>query len=214
MAVGRVKVRKNGAWQDATVKVYKSGAWQEAKIYQRKDGTWIDRSTQTYTKTWTSTWTQTYRESGTKRTDYRAEKICQGEYLSDPWGIMRSLIGFNSSAIQTELSGATISKVQLYLKNEHWYYVAGGTVYIGYHNHSSKPTTFSHSAYGKKTEKYTARGQGKWITLPNALAEGIRDGKYKGISVFANSGSGSYYGIFSGANDGSNAPKLKITYKK
>ncbi|MCP1324283.1 MULTISPECIES: hypothetical protein [Bacillus] len=171
-------------------------------------------TSQTYTKTWGCTFTQTYREKGTKRTDYRSQKICQGRYVYEPWGIMRSLIGFDDGArIRNELQGARIDKVELYLQNEHWYYYAGGTVVAGFHNHSWKPDTFSHSEYGKAYQKFYDRGTAGWVNLPVALGYGIRDGYYKGVSIFANTGAGEYYGIFNGYGDWG-APQLKITYTK
>jgi len=213
--LGRIKQWRNGQWQDVSVKQYRNGQWVEVDVKQWRNGKWENLTSQQYTKTWDCIWTQTYRKSGTKRTDYRAEKLCQGQYVTEPWGIMRSLCGFDDgSRIRNELAGAKIIDVKLYLYAEHWYYYSGGTVYIGYHNHSSKPDTFSESKYRAVTATYSARGQGKWIDLPNSFAEGIRDGDYKGISIFANSTSMNYYGIFSGVHDGNNKPKLKITYEK
>jgi hypothetical protein len=125
---------------------------------------------------------------------------------------MRSLCGFGN--IQSVLAGSVIKDVKLYLRNEHWYYNSGGTAVIGVHNHTSEPSTFSHTAYGTKTQSFSSRGQALWIDMPNVVGNGLRDGNYKGISIFANSTSMSYYGVFYGAGDGSSRPKLKITYEK
>ncbi|MGR5954224.1 hypothetical protein ACT7DP_30130 [Bacillus paranthracis] len=160
-----------------------------------------------------ASWTQTYRQTGSRRTDYRADKLVQGYYgEAEPWGLQRSLCGFGD--IKSKLAGARIKKVELYLYAEHWWYYAGGTAVIGYHNHSNEPDYFGHSVYGAKYQRFTSRGQGMWIDMPIALGEGIRDGYYKGISIFADSYSRDYYGVFSGAWDGGNAPRLKITYEK
>ena len=207
-----LKVRKGGSWVDIKPKKRTSSGWVDADVYKRVNGKWVKMSSRKFTKTYNATWTQTYREAGTKRTDYRSEKLCQGRYVLEPWGVMRSLIGFGS--VVNDLKGATINKVELYLRNEHWYYYAGGTAVLGYHNHSVRPTKFSHSKSGAVKQKYTARGQAKWITLPNAFGNGLRDKKYRGVSVFINSTNMGYYGIFYGAKDGSNKPKLKITYTK
>lgn len=197
---------------DINPKRWSGSSWVNAEAYKWDGSKWVNMTSQKYTTTWDATWTQTYRENGTKRTDYRSSKLCQGEYLSDPWGLMRSLCGFGD--IASTLAGSVINDVQLYLKNEHWYYYAGGKAVIGYHNHSSEPTNFSHSKYGAKTESFSARGQARWIDMPNALAEGIRDGDYKGVSLYSSSNNMNYYGIFYGAGDGSSKPKLKITYTK
>ncbi len=207
-----IKVRANNKWVDIKPRKRTSSGWVDVDVYKRSGGAWVKISTQKYTKTYNSTWTQTYRQAGTKRTDYRAEKLCQGRYVHEPWGIMRSLIGFGS--MSSDLSGATINKVELYLRNEHWYYYAGGTVSLGYHNHAVRPTRFSHSVSGVTKQKYTSRGQAKWITLPNALGNGLRDKRYRGVSIFQNTTNMNYYGVFYGAKDGSNRPKLKVTYTK
>ncbi|KDN91326.1 hypothetical protein MF621_004134 (plasmid) [Bacillus velezensis] len=207
-----VKKRSSSGWSDVPVKVRKNGEWVDVDVYKRQDGKWVKITSQKYTQTWEATWSQTYRESGTKRTDYRSEKLCQGRYVVEPWGIMRSLVGFPD--MNSTLYGAKIEDVKIYLKNEHWYYQSGGKVVLGYHDHSSKPNTFSHSKYGVKTEAYSSRGQAKWIDMPNSFGEGLRDGYYEGFSIYANTTSMNYYGVFSGANDGSSRPKIKITYTK
>ncbi|MGP0689815.1 hypothetical protein ACW5UC_25035 [Priestia aryabhattai] len=193
-------------------KVYKDGQWVDVDAYKYQDGEWVNMTSQTYTKTFEATWTQSYRDTNEKRSDWKAGKLCQGEYVQEPWGIQRSLCGFGD--IKSELAGAKILDVELYLKNQHWYYYAGGKAVIGYHNHASEPSMFSYSKYGAVTEEFSSRGQAKWIQMPKSFGEGIRDGDYKGISLFANTTNLSYYGYFYGVADGSSKPKLKITYSK
>ncbi len=213
--MGFIKKYDDSSMVDVPIKKWDSSAWVEPEVKKWDGSKWVVLNQQSYTKTWNTTWTQTYRESGTKRTDDRGGKICQGQYASEPWGIMRSLIGFdNGTTIHDELAGAKITDVKLYLKNEHWYYNSGGTVVLGYHNHSTEPDTFSHSNYDQKRQAYSARGQAQWIDMPLRLGEGIRDGNYKGVSVYINSTSMNYYGIFYGNSDGSYQPQLKITYIK
>jgi hypothetical protein len=210
--LGSLKRYNGSSWVDIQPKRWNGSSWVDVEVYRYDGNSWVKMTSQQFVTTWESTWTQTYRESGTKRTDYRAEKLCQGQYVSNPWGIMRSLAGFPS--MTSELAGARIDKIEIYLRNEHWYYTSGGTVVIGYHNHASVPSTFSHSKYGAKTQAYSARGQALWIDMPIEFGEGIRDGEYKGFSIYANSENMNYYGIFYGANDGSSKPKIKITYTK
>lgn len=210
--MSRIKQYRKGSWYDVDFLQRRGGKWVNIDVYQYLKGKWVKITAETYTRTWDCTWTQTYRQAGTKRTDYRSEKLCQGRYVYEPWGIMRSLAGFGD--IRSTISGAKIKDVKIYLKNEHWYYYSGGKVKIGYHNHSSRPSTFSESRYGEVTSSYSSRGQAKWIDMPNSFGEGIRDGRYNGFSVFANTGDMNYYGIFSGENDGSSKPKIKITYVK
>lgn len=209
--MGRVKQWRNGAWQDAKIMQWRNNQWVNVEVMQFRNGTWENITTQTYTKTWEATWSQTYRSTGAKRTDYRGGSIMQGDSGEDPWNVQRSLCGFGN--MQSTLAGAEITDVKLYLKAKHWWYYAGGTAVIGYHNHATEPTTFSHSKYSAKTQKFNSRSHAQWIDMPNAFGEGIRDGKYKGFSIFANSTSKTYYGEFNGAST-SYKPKLKITYKK
>ncbi len=211
--MSRIKRWSGSEWYDARVKRWNGSSWDDAKVNMWNGSSWSNISSQTYTETFWASWTQTYRQTGSRRTDYRADKLVQGYYgEAEPWGLQRSLCGFGD--IQSKLAGARIKKVELYLYAEHWWYYAGGTAVIGYHNHSNEPDYFGHSVYGAKYQRFTSRGQGMWIDMPIALGEGIRDGYYKGISIFADSYSRDYYGVFSGAWDGENAPRLKITYEK
>lgn len=184
----------------------------EPEIKKWDGAKWVVMNQQQYTETWEANWSQTYRYTGEKRWDERSEFLGQGQYVpSNFWGLQRSLAGFPSMA--SKLAGARIDDVKLYLRNDHWYYHAGGTAVIGYHNHSLEPSTFSHSKYKAKVQRYEARGQALWIDMPNEFGEGLRDGKYRGISLFANAESMHYYGFFYGANS-SYRPKIKITYTK
>lgn len=214
--MGSLKRYNGSSWEDVPFKKWNGSSWVEPDVKKWDGSKWVILNQQQYTTTWEATWTQTYRESGIKRTDSRSGKLCQGKYSGDsnPWGIQRSLCGFNDSDMRSKLSGAKINDVKLYLKAEHWYYNSGGTAYIGYHNHANEPTNYSHSKYNAKSQKFDSRDEAIWIDMPNALGEGIRDNDYKGISIFANSTSYNYYGVFRGASDGSYKPKLKITYTK
>lgn len=207
-----IKKQTSNGMVDVPIKKMTSNGWVDADVYKFDGDEWVKITSEEYSKTWSATWSQTYRESGSKRTDYRSEKICQGKYVSEPWGIMKSLVGFPE--MNEDLRGSKIKTVKIYLKNEHWYYNSGGKVVIGYHDHASKPSTFSHDKYGVETESYSSRGQGKWITMPRAFGEGLRDGNLEGFSVYARSSNLNYYGVFYGANDGSKKPKIKITFEK
>ncbi len=214
--MGLITKHNGSSFADINPQKFNGSSWVDMDVFKSNGSAWENMTSQQYATTWEATWSQTYRESGTKRTDHRADKLCQGKYSGDsnPWGITRALCGFDDADMRSKLTGAKIDKVELYLKNEHWYYYAGGTVVVGYHNHASEPTNFSHSKYNAKTDSYSARGQAKWITMPKEFGEQLRDGSAKGFSIFANSTSYNYYGIFYGAYDGSSRPKIKITYTK
>jgi hypothetical protein len=212
--LSRVHQFRNGSWDTLDINQYRNGAWVDVEVMQFQNGAWVNLTSQQYSDTWTSNWTQSYRGSGTKRTDYRSNMLCQGRYAYDPfWGLLRSLAGFNDADIRAKLAGARIDRVQLYLKADHWYWHSGGTAVIGYHNHDTEPLEFSHSKYGQKTADFNSRSHAQWITMPNAFGEGLRDNRYKGFSIYAGSNNHIYYGVFHGAY-GSYPPKLKITYTK
>lgn len=212
--MGSIKQFNGTSWVDVPFKKFDGTKWVEPEV-KKYDGTkWVVMNRQEYTKTWNTIWTRTYDQDGDRRSDSRGTKLYQGEYLDEPWGIFRSLIGFDNGSIRSDLAGAEIKDVKLFLRNEHWYYHGGGTAVLGYHNHSSEPTRYSHSKYDAKRQSYSDRGQAQWIDMPNDLGEGIRDGQLKGVSLFANSESMNYYGYFYGNSDGDNQPKLKITYVK
>jgi hypothetical protein len=210
--VGLLKKFNGSSWVDVPFKKWSGSSWVEPEVKKWDGSKWVIINQQQYTTTWNATWSQTYRSTNEKRTDTRGNSnLMQGDSGLDPWNINRSLCGFGD--IRSTLAGAKIDDVKLYLRSEHWWYYSGGTAVIGYHNHSSEPSTFSHSKYGAKSQKFDYRGHAQWIDMPNALGEGIRDGSYKGFSIYANSTSKSYYGEFNGAGS-SYRPKLKITYTK
>ena len=209
--MSNIKKWNGSEWTSISPKRWNGSSWVDVDIYKWDGSKWVNLTSQTYEKTWTATWSQTYRSTGEKRTDYRSSSLMQGDSGQDPWNIQRSLCGFGD--IASSLDGAKISKVELYLKSKHWWYTSGGTAVIGYHNHSSEPTTFSHSKAGAKTSKFTSRSDANWITMPIAFGEGIRDGRYKGFSLYKNSTSKTYYGEISGAST-SSPPKIRIKYVK
>lgn len=217
--MGKIKVRSGNEWKNASVKRYDSSKkqWVKAKVYKYDSSKkqWVLLNEETKTTTFNAIWSQTYSSTVNdgKRTSF--ERGSDGMYQGssglsyDYWGMNKSLCGFGD--LSSTLKGSSISKVQLYLKAKHFYYVAGGTIVIGYHNHSSKPSKFSHSEYGKKTVNFSSRTEGKWIDMPKAFGEGLRDEKYKGFSLYTTSESTKYYGEIAGVGSG-NPPKLKITY--
>lgn len=134
--------------------------------------------------------------------------------FSDDLGRQRSMIGFNDGDMRNKLNGSKIERVELYLRSSHFHFTTGGEAVIGYHNSDAdKPSSFSEVVNGIKVEKFTKRNQGMWITLPNSVAEALRDGKARGITLYANTDDLKRYGYFYGVGTES-APQLRITYKK
>lgn len=166
---------------------------------------------QTYTKTYAANWSDSYQSDG----DRRNVAECYQGYYSGTNGNQFSLIGFPYATIQSDLTGATVTKTELYLNNNHFYSNSGGTAVIGTHNYSTEPATASLGSVSENldTESFTY-GQAKWFTVTNTIANNIKNNTAKGIALGPGpSTSQSYYGYFAG-NGQSGEPQLRITYSK
>lgn len=167
---------------------------------------------QTYTKTYTSTWTRSYQGDG----DLRISNgdIYQGQYSSTN-GNQRSLIGFDDDQIRADLSGATVTKVEIRLDNTHFYNNSGGTAVLGLHDYGSAPGSWSDSRVVQSIENETwAKGALKWVTVSNFFGTELQNGDATGLALGpGDSTSLTYYGYFVGQN-GTNKPQIRITYTK
>jgi hypothetical protein len=167
-----------------------------------------------YTKTYSAIWTGSYQGDLSRRNSNGS--MYHGQYSSTN-GNQRSMIGFNYSQIQSDLSGATINSIKITLKNSHWYYNAGGTCRIGSHNSSagSAPTTFS-GASNIVTVSDWGYGATKTVSLSTSTyGNGFRDNTIKGITIGPGASTDKeYYGYFVGGASSSSRPKLTITYTK
>jgi hypothetical protein len=212
--VSQIKRWNGSSWSAINPKRWNGGSWVEVEAYKWDGGKWVNMTSQQYTSSWGATWTQTYRESGGKRTN-SGDLMYQGRFNDyyTSWGLMTSMAGFNDADMRSKLAGARIDRVQLYLRSQHWYYYSGGTAYIGYHNVSGEPSSYSSVKYGAKTQKFTSRGHAMWVDMPIDFGNGLRDGRYRGIVLDVNSTSHNYYGYFYGASSGYR-PQIKITYTK
>lgn len=161
--------------------------------------------TVTASKTYSASWSRSWNQSGGgivsgSGTYTDAHMMYTGLGVSP----MGSMAGFPALNLP---SGAKVTKVQLYLKNRHFYYNAGGTVHIGYHGQGSTPGSFTTNDRQSYGWNY---GQGKWVTLPSSWNSGFGSGSYRGISLGID-GSNATYAYFDG--DGKTAqPMLKVTY--
>lgn len=167
---------------------------------------------QTFTKSYSSTWTRSYQGDGSLRISNG--DMYQG-YYSSTNGNQRSLIGFDDDKIRSDLSGATIKKVELTLDNVHFYNNSGGTAVIGTHDYGSSPSTWSGSRVDESRQNFSwAKGAKKTVTLSNSFGTDFKSGNATGIALGpGDSTSLTYYSYFSGQNS-SNKPVLKITYTK
>lgn len=166
---------------------------------------------QTYTKTYAANGSASFQSNGTNR----GVASCYQGYYSSTNGNQYSMITFPYATIQADLAGATVTKTELYLNNNHFYSNSGGTAIIGYHNQSSVSGSHSSSQITDNvdTESFTY-GQAKWFTITNTIGNAFKNNTAKGIALGPGpSSSQSYYGYFAG-NGESGEPQLRITYTK
>lgn len=169
---------------------------------------------QTYTKTYQPQWSRTYDGDNTTTWDDSAH--CYQGYYSSDRGNTRSLVGYNYTQIQSDLSGATISSVKLTFKVAHAYLNAGMTVVIGGHNYTAKPSTWNGAnvTENQYTSGSKVAGSTYTVTLPAAFGTNLKSGTWKGIAFGPGpSTSNTYYGYLYGATE-TGKPYLTITYKK
>lgn len=166
---------------------------------------------QTYVKTYSATASASFQSDG----DNRGVAPCYQGYYSGTNGNQFSMIAFPYATIQADTAGATITKTELYLNNNHFYSNSGGTAIIGTHNQTSVSGNHSSSQVNDNldTESFTY-GQAKWFTVTNTIGNAFKNNTAKGIALGpAPSNSQSYYGYFAG-NGESGEPQLRITYSK
>lgn len=179
---------------------------------------------QSYTTVWTATASDTFRSSGVKRADLPGE---MGQGYSSPSSIngnQRAIALFTGTAssgdhagqsITTALTGATVSKVEVYLYANHWWSSAGGTGKVGWYNGTAMPATFTGGSPSVTVPGWR-RDSGRWVNITtNALISALIAGTARGVTVGpAPSSSSEYYGIFNGATAANGKPLLRITYSK
>lgn len=167
-----------------------------------------------HVSTYSATWTGRYNGSSSRISSN--SDIYQGQYDGTN-GNQKSVIGFDWATIKSDLAGSTILKVEVTMKNKHWYNNAGGTAVIGTHNSSASSAPTSCPSLTDDRGRFSQWPKlATWtVTCENTIAEDIRDGTAKGLCIGPGpSTSHEYYGFFAGSNDSSGKPKLKITYQK
>ncbi len=148
-------------------------------------------------------------------------------------GTKKSAVRFPALGLPT---GSTVLKAELYLRNRHSYLASGLTAYIGAHiddnleNQTTAPlgrnfsTTNDPPVGGDNADTPDtfsttfARGQGKWVTLPNSWYKAIADETVRGVLIGLTGVTNTWYsgltdyGYFDG-NGMADGPKLRITYQ-
>lgn len=159
---------------------------------------------QQYERTYTASWSGSYANRSGYNSNYGSQ--CLQGHFSSTNGIQAALIGF-PSALASDLAGASIQSVQLYLYYAHWYYNSGGKAVIKAHGHASRPSSFSCDSDSQTID--WGKNVGKWIDI-----SGIFDSTtWRGVALDPNNTSLDYYGRAEGVGEG-HPPQLKVTYVK
>lgn len=165
-----------------------------------------------YTKQYPATFSATYQQDGTNR----GLAECYQGYYSSTNGNQWSVIGFNAAQIQSDLTGATINSIQLYLHNKFWYYNAGGTAVVGWSTINTGNGNQSYSSVTPdQTQQSFSYGQSLLFNISGNIGTAFQNGSAKSIALGQGpTTSQTYYGYFEGYNDGSSPPYLEIVYTK
>ena len=214
--------RWNGAkWVDCTFKKYDGKSWVSATVKRYNGSSWVNISEQRYVDTWNTTWTRSYGQNGKVKPDGLGGKsrLYQGKIHKNDWvtyayGIQKSMAGFDYASIRSKLKDSKIEKVEIYLRNQTFWYAAGGKAQIGQHNTASAPATYAHTKKGIKTQIFNGIEEGRWIEVPKSFGEDLRDGYAKGFTLYTTADGLSYYGGWYGKGNGNKDPKIRITYRK
>jgi len=173
--------------------------------------------TQNYTKTYTSTASHSYQGSNGSNPNLKINdngSAYQGGNVSNTYnGSSKTWYEFNTGTIQSDLSGATINWVKVYLNNNHTWYGSGMNAAIGYDNITGGfgATRGDPSGGGVDlSEPHYNQGQAKWVTVPNSFGTAFQSGAGLQIVLFKNSTNLQYYGYF----QGNNGCKLQVNYTK
>lgn len=133
-------------------------------------------------------------------------KAVQGHYPGAPQRM--GMVGFQP--MTSDLSGADIEKVELYLYTPHWYYSSGGSAGVGFHGHLAKPGWWS-GTHASLVREGIPKPGGVWVTLPSWTHDHWKTGSYRGITLRApgDSTDPKYYGYADYTRC-----RLRVTYLK
>lgn len=175
----------------------------ETGVYNSGGGT-TTPPVQTYTRTYQAAWSGSYSSRGSYNS-YYGNAMVQG-YYSSTNGMQAALVGFPSQ-LNSDLAGAKIQKVELYLYFEHWYYNDGGVAVLKAHSHASRPSSFSSDAQYMSLS--WGKSVGKWVDI-TAIFDST---SWRGVALDPNNSSLTYYGRARGYGQ-DNPPQLRVTYTK
>lgn len=166
----------------------------------------------TATKKWYATWSRSYEGDNSTRFD-DSPYMYQGQISGGP-GIQKSLAGFDYNNIRATLAGETeILEVYITVKNAHARWNKGLYVFVGSHNYSSKPSTWSGATVQERRwRKWVVENGSVTINAGTSFGNQLKAGTMKGIGIGPDSDTDNY-GYFFGASH-SARPYITIKYRK
>lgn len=166
-----------------------------------------------HTTTYYATWNRSFISTGAVRWD-DPSTCYQGAYPGYG-GNQRSLVGFNYSQIQSDLSGASRISGTFSFTPAHSYWNSGLTAIIGSHNYSAKPATWSSgNVFQNQQSKGSCAANRRYsVGLSAWQCWAFQNGTIKGMAFGpAPNTNLTYYGYMYGT--GGSRPSLTLTYYK
>ncbi|WP_343317796.1 hypothetical protein AAFM46_11045 [Arthrobacter sp. TMP15] len=159
--------------------------------------------TKNYTKTYFPNGRRSFVGSGATY-DYNTGYMYSG--LSPAgYGDLSSMAVFPS--MTGDLSGATITSIEVYVYYDFWYQGSGGDAYIGLHGQTSLTSSRPAKTYAHAVAQRWPRAAGRWIKLSSSTYAGFKAGTHRGITLGGSGGGLERYGY---AHD----PRIRIKYTK
>lgn len=169
--------------------------------------------------TYEADFARSWNASGSMRSGSEAP-LYQGQTSGNVGGHgnQKSWVWFDWEKIWADLAGRTITKAELYLYAEHWWYSAGGTAVLGFHasDHRDSYNADLDNVDEKRSGNWPVGG--RWVDITGtSIAAQFQAGYAKGITIGpAPSTSLGYYGYFAPplTSDGSissRGPRLRFT---
>lgn len=175
-------------------------------------------TTQNYVKSYTATASYCFAGSDGHFPNTKIQtnvQMTQGGDFADTFnGKCKTFIMFNASQIASDLSGATITKCTLRLKNDHSWYNSGMTVSLGWDTGSHSGSTNTDPTNHNSLKEYSI-GEGATTTqdIGTQFGTAFQSGGATCLKLFKNSNDLHYYGYFDGPAQGT-PPVLTIYYSK
>ena len=193
----RLKFWNGSAFANAELRRWNGTSWVTCDMYFWDGSQWVlctDRTppTQTYTKTYGEAWSATYEGDNSERTgtSYRY----QGDSGSAN-GNQRSMFGMPAAANTDIDSAIQYFSARAFFTNFHTWFNAGGTISIGTHLATSKPSTWS-SNRNSQFETHFDRGEAKWVTFTTTVCAWFDQFTAKGFTLFKSGNDLDYYGYY------------------